>query len=399
MTSFLSGADNKLTFLSHWILVTGILLAVVALTLHQADDYPPSIDEFASMIYAGWLEGDDSPVELLRSFSERSVASTPGYYVLLSIWGRLTTYDIALARILGILAYLLVLSLFYRIAADFIDPRAGPLALVIAISIAFANYYVAHARSYMILALLSAITTWLYLRILYRSAKLKSMDLFALGAAVFALVMTHLFSATLLATLGLYHLLIAPKNRRWLIVASIVSVSVVLSLPMIVRALSSFDTAYSHLDGPGLNALDAIYTWLTLFLNGQTIPLVLLCSIGVFIGIRKGLLSHMPWLALLPLFLVVLAFASDLASLVRTQSIRHQMDGFHLIVLIAAAGHYALYRWKAWLGALVFVWIGAGLLFQQSTDWWRYTGYRSVVFGQAPIHILSRLAVAVEPKP
>ena len=383
----------------HWLGVVLILLALATLSVRQADRFPPTVDEFATMIYSGWLTDGYAPNEFFDSFFQRSVGGMPGYYLLLNAWGSLTKYDIVLARILGILVYLLVISLFYKIAADLINSVAGYFALAVVISLAFVNFYIAHASPYLLFVFFSALTTWLYLRILYRNKEPKARDLLAFGAAVFTLVMTHLFSATLLATLGLYHLFFAPKNTRWLMIGIVFSIAVLLCLPFIALTLAEYNTAYSHLDGPSLNAVEAISAWLTIMLNGQTIPLLLVSVPGLFIGYRNRLIGRMPWLALLPLFLVVLAIASEMASLVRTQSMRHQLDGLPLLILFATVVHYALYRWKRNLVVLAGVWVVAGMLFQQHAHWWSYIGFRSAVFLQPPTQVLSRLAVAVEPKP
>ena len=390
---------EKPNIFDHWFWVVAALLLAAALTLYQVDNFPPTVDEFASMLDAGWLNGGYTPAETVQSLLLHSASHVPGYYFLLSAWGKLTAYDIALARILGVMLYLLVLTLVYRLARDFVAPVAGLFALVIVVSNAFLNFYIAHARPYTLFVLMSCLTTWLYLRIVYRSAEPTKMDLIALGAAVVALVITHLFSATLLFTLGLYHLFIAPKSRRWLRVGLIIAVAVLLCLPLVALVLSQFATALDHLEGPPLNGADATTIWLKLMLNDQPAPLLLLSIGGLIIGVRKRLIGFLPWLILLPLFLVTLALVSEYASLVRAQDIRHQLDGLILLVLFAAAGHYALYRWKRRLGLLIVFWAFAGLVFQQSESWWHHIGYRAVIFSQPPIQALSRLASQAEPKP
>ena len=375
------------------------LLAAAALTLYQADNFPPTVDEFTSMLGAGWLDGGYSLDDLVQRLVHHNIANMPGYYVLLGAWGSVTGHDFALVRILGVLLYLLFLAQVYRLAKDLIAPVAGLFAVIIVLSNAFFNFYIAHARPYTLLVLLSCLTTWLYLRIVYRRTEPKKMDLIALGAAVVALVMTHLFSATLLFTLGLYHLFMLPKSRRWLRVGLVIAGAVLLCLPLIAFILSRYSTALLHLEGSPLNGIEATTTWLKLLLNNQPALLLLLSIVGLFIGVRKRLILIKPWFSLLPLFLVSLAIVGEFASLIRAQDIRHQLDGWILLILFAAAGHYALYRWKRWLSFLLLFWVLAGIAFHLSTSWWQHIGYRAIVFSQPPIQALSRLAIEAKPKP
>ena len=152
--------------LSHWVWVVPVLLVVATLSSRETDLYAPAQDEFYSMYNSGWLvNGPFSPTEILRSLHRNSPNHSPFYFLLLSVWGVLTSTDILLARMLGILIGLLGLSMIYRLARDFIAPQAGLLAIVVFSSNAFFNYYIPFARMYTLLILLSAIVLWLYLEL------------------------------------------------------------------------------------------------------------------------------------------------------------------------------------------------------------------------------------------
>ena len=177
--------------------------------------------------------GPYSPIDVMQSLQQYSPNHTPGYFILLSIWGNLIGYDLALGRALTIFSGLLSLAMTYRLARDFVAPVAGLFALIIVASNAFYNFYYSHVRMYPLLVFASGIALWLYLRIIYQQKQIKKTDYAALGAAVFALINTHAFSASFLLMLGIYHLLIAPKNRRWLWVSLAVAAAVLLFSPWI----------------------------------------------------------------------------------------------------------------------------------------------------------------------
>ena len=394
---FRAGAGKRA--LSNWTWMLALLILALALTLYQADNYPPTVDEFASLLDSGWLHGGYTPAEIVDSLLRHSPAHMPGYYLLLGAWGGLTGYEFALARYLSILIYLLLLSLVYRLARDLVAAEASIFALVIVMSNAFFNYYIAHARNYSLFVLLCAAVLWLYLRLTFAPAQPTAKDLLALGGAIFALAMTHLFSATLLVAIGLFHVFAAPKNRRWLRIALGMAGGALACLPMALLVLSGYGTAMLHLESQALGPLEAMAAWLSLMLNNQAAGLLGLIALGLVIGARKGLMRGKAWLALLPLFLLALALAAAFTPLIRPALMRHQVDGWILLALVAAAGHYALYRWKAACAWLAVLWCLAGLHFQQSANWWHHVVLPAAIFRQPPIQALSRESVKAEPAP
>ncbi len=386
--------------LSCWLWLVPLLLTAATLSFYQIDMFPPSVDEFATMYSAGWLGGEVmSATEFLQSLVQTNIANLPGYNLLLSVWGNLTAYEIAVARILGIFLYLLMLAQIYRLARDLIAPVAGLFAVIIVMSNAYFNFYIAEARPYTLFVLLSCVTVWQYLRIMHRKDALQKRDLVSLGAAVFALMMTHLFCATLLFSLGLYHLFFLPRNRRWLLTGLVITLAVFLCLPLVALVLTQYSVAHSHLEGKALNAIEAIAAWLRLMLNDKAAPLLLISVAGLYFGKQKLQLRLQSWLVLPALFLVTLALLAEFSTLTRAATMRHQLDGWVLLILFAAAGHYALYRWKPWLGILLASWVLAGLMFQTSASWWHHIVVRAVVFSQPPIHMISRLTAEANLKP
>ena len=279
--------NAKRGILSHWLWALPILLIVAALTLRQIDLYPSTPDEFYSMYNAGWLvNGPYSPIDVMQSLQRNSPDHTPGYFILLSIWGNLIAYDLALGRVLTIFTGLLTLAIAYRLARDFVAPVAGLFMLIIVASNAFYNFYYAHVRFYPLLVFISGIILWLYWRIMFRAKSPKALDYFSLFAAVFALENTHLFCATFLAALGIYHLLFAPKNRRWLAVTATGITAVVLFLPVLVNMMDGITKAMQKTPIQLANGMTALDTLIRFMLNGR--PELLIIVITGLLGLRHN---------------------------------------------------------------------------------------------------------------
>ena len=393
--------NAKRDILSHWPWAVPVLLIAAALTFRQIDLYLPTPDEFYSMYNTGWLvNGPYSPIDVMQSLQRNSPNHTPGYFILLSIWGNLIGYDLALGRALTIFSGLLSLAMTYRLARDFVAPVAGLFALIIVASNAFYNFYYSHVRMYPLLVFASGIALWLYLRIIYQQKQIKKTDYAALGIAVFALINTHAFSASFLLMLGIYHLLIAPKNRRWLWVSLAVAAAVLLFLPwMPTLIFGGIDRIAENPNDPPVGSFTAIQIWLTVILNSQ--PFLLLLSIaGLALGLWKQKIPPKPYLMMPVIFLLVLAFAAWFLDLIRASNMRYQLAGWLVFALFIAAGLYALYRFRRWLGlGAVMFWVIAGLVFQTTADWQQYLADRISTFSLPPAQVISRLALQAEQKP
>lgn len=394
-----SGSSVDL-LLGHWVWVVPMLLVVAALSLRQSDFYPPAEDEYYSMFNAGWvLDGPYSPGEIIDSLTRNSPNHTPLYFLLLSLWGQLTTTDILLARILSLLIALMSLSMLYRLSRDLMAPVAGNLAIIIFSSLAFLNYYNAFARMSTLLMLLSAIVLWLYLRITHQLKAVKRSDYLLLGAAVYGLMNTFILAVSFLAMIGIYHLSVAPKNRRWFGTAATVVIALLLFSPWITVIFpGGLERATGYIDWEGLNGIEAIRTWLTMSTNAQAY-LLALSVVGIGLGVWRKRTRLKPWMLLFVPFLLTLAVIAQLTVYVSADTMRYHLPGLIPFVLFVVAGIYALYRVRKWLGIAVLLWIVAGLTFQQTARWYAWLGGRAFTYSREPVHVISRLARQEQPPP
>lgn len=376
---------------SLWVWALPVILVVAALAMRQIDLYPPTTDEFYSMFNSGWVvNGPYSLAEVIESLQKHSPNHTPGYFLLLSVWGNLTAFDIAIGRILTILCALLALSITYRLVKDFLAPVAGLFAVVIVASNAFYNFYIPHARMYPLLMFLAGIVFWLYLRILYHVKKGKTLDFIALCLAVFCLMNTHIFSATFLMTIGVYHLIFVPKNKIWWKVSASFIVAIVLFSPYIAVLISS-GTERTIIDwiDQSADGWRAVGNWITLLSNNQ--PLLLLLSIvGLALGARQKKYAIQPYLLLAMIFILVLGMTAQFTPFIAGSGMRHQLPGWFTLVLVIAAGLYALYRNAKYMAILLLLWVAAGLSFQLHAEWEQFIAGRAHAFSDPVWHVISR---------
>lgn len=386
-----AGYRSEQNILGHWIWAALALLALAFLSFRQIDWYAPTVDEFYSMYNSGWIINSPyTPLEVLQSLQRNSPNHTPGYFLLLNLWGNLVGYDVLLGRALTILAAFLALAMIYRLARDFVAPVAGLFALGIVLGSAFYNYFIPHVRMYPQLLFLSTLALWLYLRITYQQTNARRREYLALFAASYALANIHAFSALLFATLGIYHALVAPKKRRWAAVSIAILAALLLFSPWIVVLVTGgIDRTFEFWDRGTTTVGEILNAWFAVTFNGSLIlPAVSL--VGVILGLRRSKMTFKPHLLLFPIFVIVLGITAWLTGALGLHSMRLTLPGWPPTLLFLVAGLYQLYRWKKWLGLCVIGWLLAGLGFQQTTVWRPYLEGRIAHMASPPWHAISR---------
>ena len=342
--------------------------------------------------------GGYSPVEVLDSVQRYTPDHMPGYPLLISLWGSLTGRQIEMGRIFSILAGLLFLAVAYRCAHDFVAPSAGLMTLILLAGTAFFNFYIAYMRMYTLLPLISAFVLWLYLRIAHQLRRPRRLDYVALAAAVAWLIQTHLFSALFLLMLGIYHLLFAPKGRRWLWLSASVIAAVLLMLPFVAYAVSVADILADDRAPHSLDGIGAVQVWLSAYLNGQLgfLPVALF---GLFVGWRRGTIRLQPCLVMPVIYLLLLAAVAQGTTWVALNAMHYHLAGWLPFVLLLVHGFYALFRARPLVILLPLSLAVAGAAFHATGDSWRYVVFDYELRSSPPTHLLSRLAAEAAPQP
>ena len=351
------------------------------------------------MYTAGWLvEGPFSPIEIVRAVQTYTPDHMPGYIMLVSLWGNLTAWEVELGRLLSIYGGLLFLALAFRLGHDFVAPVGGLLALTVVASNAVFHWYLPLMRMYTMLPLASSLVLWLYLRVTHqqRLGRNRRRDSIALGAAVLLLMHTHLFCMIFLLMLGIYHLFFAPKNRHWLSVCVVVIGAVLLTLPFLLQMLSVVGILAEDRASQSIDGLAVLYSWLTVYLNGQGL-LLLLSTLGLLLGIWKRKVDPMPWLVMPFIFLFLLAAFAQFTTWFTASHMHYHLSGWLPFVIFVVSGLYAWFCFRRWLALLVVFWPVAGAVFQVSS----ISEYipSAYLVESSPTQVISRLASRALPRP
>ncbi|MCY4466103.1 MAG: glycosyltransferase family 39 protein [Chloroflexi bacterium] len=377
--------------LGHWVWVAAMILVAAALTIPQIEKYPLSLDAIDSYAFAFGLQEDPyTTSDMLGHLYSEIPDQTALFYILLQFWGKLTGHSIAATRLISLFCGLLSLAMIYRLARDTVSPVAGLFAAVLLLGNAFYAFYYAQARYYTLVVLLTTFILWLYLRLANQHYAPKRRDYLALTLACFALVSTHAFSFLLYIVLSLYHLLAVKKNRRWVELIAAALGGLLLAVPQLAILLSvGVERAQGMHRGASADMSAVLTTWIIIVTNSSPVLLVIVVG-GCLIGLRKQLLPGNPFLLLFPLLAISIGVASVATGVVSEGQMRYMLVGTPIVMGFIAAGLYALYRLRRWLGLLTLLFLVAGLSFMRTADWEDYIQARTWAYTHPPWHLISR---------
>ncbi|MCY3781587.1 MAG: glycosyltransferase family 39 protein [Chloroflexi bacterium] len=395
-------AEQQRDFLSHWSIVLPILLLAAALSLRQIDLYPPTTDEFYSLYSSGWVVNSPfSPLDVIESLRQFGPDHVPGYFLLLSAWGNLVSYDLAIGRVLSIFCGLLSIAMIYRLARDFVAPAAASFAIIILASNAFYNYYYAHVRMYSLFVLMAGVVIWLYLRILETDKAPSRKDCLALGAAGLFSLSIHLFSIVFLLPIAIFHLLFAPRGPRWLAITLTGAGVFLLSAPWLVTIIANgLNASADEMAAYANGNWEILYNCLMLIGSGNLLLLAVSFA-GIALAVNTGHLVPKSILMLVALQVLAIGiFHTAMPDIIgSTTGYRFLLPAFLPSALLMGAGIYYLYRYRRIFGILAVFWLVAGINFQSTAHWRQFIGGLDKAFSLPPWQVIARLAAEERPSP
>ena len=197
----------------------GLCLALsFAIGVTSLKEYPATHEDWDSIKHLSTSQS--GPVNSFADTIESVINKTrldhaPGYFLLLNLWSRLTGLDLFTLRLFSVLIGLFALVFTYRLALLTGKPDTALDAVLLASFIAFAVYYGQVVRMYSLLPTLTAAVLWSYWEIRSRAGAASRRLWVAFILASAAILWTHYFGAIVLAAVGIYHLMFAPRDRRW----------------------------------------------------------------------------------------------------------------------------------------------------------------------------------------
>lgn len=273
---------------AHFAIVLACLAIVYYMGVTELTAKPMSwASEWHSLkhLYNSHWQPSFTLAETLKSVSERSEDHGPLYFIILSAWRDIFGRDLATYRLLSLYFGLIAVAFTYRLALLSRDEDLALAAVVIVSFLSLFVYFTYKVRMYSLLSMLVPIVAWQYWRIAQEYRRVRWWNWLTLIVSSAAIVAVHYFGVLLLAAIGIYHLLFAPKGWRWLSVCLAMAAAGLLFspwLPVVVKAV----TIRTVPEDEGLPLIQAVAALIGLYSNGLT-PLVPLAIGAIALGFRR----------------------------------------------------------------------------------------------------------------
>lgn len=270
-----------------WWWMIPLLLVFAAVAVPGLDADALWYDEIRSYLHAGGAHlGPKTLPQVWASLQINAPDQAPGYPLLLNLWGGALGWSEFGVRALSLLMGLLCLSLLYRAGQAMLGAWGGYGAAIVLGTSAYFVQFTHEARAFILGMASLALVLWCYWHLTY----VRPTRVHALGLAIGALGMlyAHYFIALLLPVLALYHVLLAPKNRRWwapLALAVPVALAFTPALLMLGDGIAR-NEANARLDALAMTPPQVGWAALRFFGNGLPLLAAFVFAVGMFAAWR-----------------------------------------------------------------------------------------------------------------
>jgi hypothetical protein len=345
-----------------WYVVL-ILLVMAGLCMAKMAHDSLWYDEVYSMYYAGG--GTYGPLSISETIDrvlaeQRHEKNPPGYYLLLNVWGHLVGWSEFATQAASMLAALITISVTYRLGADLERTQQGDStrglgigAAVVLAGSAFFLHYSHELRGYLFASLFGISAVWCYWRMLHTQRGIVLAAVFSVMLA--ATIYMHYFGFLIVAVIGVYHVLFAPKNRRWWVILAAMAVGGVLYLPWIGVLLSAAVRAGNDLR-PTAMTVQAILSTLGYAFSTANIGLLALL-VGIALLVRERYMRFV-WVCAAGSVIAAIALNAVLPVL---SHIRYLTMLWPVLALIGGVGGGWLHRRGVPMAWMVIVLMGIGI--------------------------------------
>jgi hypothetical protein len=237
-----------------------------------------------------------------------------------------------------------------------------------------------------LLVLGAAMFLWFYLRATDARHTLSIGTLAGLSISTLLFLSTHIFSITLALGVGVYHLLIVSKNRRWWMVSGAVVVGglpLVMWLPVLLRGFQHTST-FSIVTQNALSSPEILLDMMIVYSNG-VIPFLLLWVGGALYIAWRDDKTVLRWLGLAGMTGMIILMIGGLTPIIPPDRLRYTLV---LIVPMAIAfgGTLANHRVPLVMaGVLVVAWLATDVIMHRNYDMARYLGGRMNIYNMPRI--------------
>lgn len=326
-------------------------------------------DELASLTNFGAFDKTLALQDVLATMKQYSPADVPVYPWIGYIWARIAGWSQFALRSLSLFAGVLMIAFLHRFASSIFDCRVAIVASFLIASNSFVLLYFHELRIYTLFMLLVTIHLTYYWKLAY-DARIKKLPWLGFLMSTVFMVYTTIVSVAVIAALAVFHVLFAPKGRRWKKIVFGWAIGALFLLPFATDFVQGVGLVTS--DGLAASSSEIIRAFLHLAVNGWDFMWIPLLA-AVWYALWKTTNSNLPRLIAIALAMAGLLLLMNYQfALIAVTRIRYFLVVWIPLSIIFAYGMVSLPRWKSPTVVLLVIWFVAGIQFGQSADFSTY---------------------------
>ena len=345
------------------------------------------VDEMASVSAMGAEDPPYDIVRIVRSIVAHDPYSVPLYSIVGAGWARLVGWSQVPLRYLSLLFGVLCIAWLFRLASDMLNRRAALVAAFLFATNAFVIIYFHELRFYTLWLLLSLAHAWQYWRLATGArAGVASWILFV--ASTSALLYTHPFSPFVLLGLGVHHLLLAPKDRRWFHVLIAWAAGCLTFLPYVpLLAIGFMEAADSGVvQSKAAATVELIPMLANVFTNGVDALWIAMFALGGWTIWRNRTSQILSLLLIAVSILAALFVFHEFFPFLSSRRLRYFLVVLALALVMFAHILTSAPRWPVLVLAFALVWLAGGYHIYGQAEQWTYAAHRSLLVPHPPLH-------------
>lgn len=371
-----------------WFFLIPILLIATGLVIQQLDADSLDDDEKNSVKHLVNFGQRFTLGDTVASVIRTSPEHVPAFHLQLSIWSDFVGLHFVSLRAMSLFYFALSIAMAYRLANDLFG---GKSALFTAFVVAFSAFHMNYAheiRMYALVVVQTLVILWSYWRI---SVSPKSTHWYHLVILlVFSIygMYTHNLIIFPLLSIGVYHLLFAPKTKQWWTVTGIEILAGIAFLPWLPNTLSGA-SGFEDLTVSHQSFIEVLFNSLFIYSNGFWIVVVLLIGLVIWKFPKSNKNLSFILVTFGAMTVAVLIF-NEAFSYIPTRRMRYTLIWLPSLAIIVGLGFTMIFRLnRRVVGVLLVGWLVMFVWFLGSDELYHFSNLQNSQFRERfPFHIV-----------